>query len=137
MLQVVRTGRNPTMRYLHRTHRVSVSWLHERFAPEDAGPNHNLHIDYELTDRMCADIYTQIFTDPPKWLHACDLINVIDPRRFKEVSALLAEHSIPPDSGGGPPQPKLRDPPWHQSLPLLPRKQGTDSGTTGSYRIQR
>ena len=95
------------MRYLHRTHRVSVSWLHERFAPEDAGPNHNLHIDYELTDRMCADIYTKIFTDPPKWLHACDLINVIDPRRFKEVSALLAEHSLPPDSGGGTPTAKI------------------------------
>ena len=29
MLRVVETGKNPTMRYLHRTHRVSVSWLHE------------------------------------------------------------------------------------------------------------
>ena len=31
MLRVVETGKNPTMRYLHRTHRVSVAWLHERF----------------------------------------------------------------------------------------------------------
>eukprot|EP00969_Alexandrium_andersonii_P255119 11277818-Alexandrium_andersonii.AAC.1 len=29
MLAVMRSGRNPTMRYLHRTHRVSVQWLHE------------------------------------------------------------------------------------------------------------
>ena len=106
MLQVVRTGRNPTMRYLHRTHRVSVSWLHERFVPEGAGADHNLHIDYELTDRMCADIYTQIFTDPQKWLHACDLINVFDPRRFKQVSDMMYEYSLPPDSGGGNPTAK-------------------------------
>ena len=31
MLRVIETGKNPTMRYLHRTHRVNVSWLHERF----------------------------------------------------------------------------------------------------------
>eukprot|EP00969_Alexandrium_andersonii_P039757 1741445-Alexandrium_andersonii.AAC.1 len=29
MIQIVRSGRNRTMRYLHRTHRVSVQWLHE------------------------------------------------------------------------------------------------------------
>ena len=29
MLQVIKTGRSPTMRYLSRTHRVSISWLHE------------------------------------------------------------------------------------------------------------
>ena len=31
MISVVRSGRNPTMRYLKRTHGVSVAWLHERF----------------------------------------------------------------------------------------------------------
>ena len=31
MLRVVETGKIPTMRYLHRTHRVSVAWLHARF----------------------------------------------------------------------------------------------------------
>ena len=29
MIRVVATGKNPTMRYLARTHRVSVAWLHE------------------------------------------------------------------------------------------------------------
>ena len=29
MIRVVSTGKNPTMRYLARTHRVSVAWLHE------------------------------------------------------------------------------------------------------------
>eukprot|EP00974_Lingulodinium_polyedra_P010199 978988-Lingulodinium_polyedra.AAC.1 len=29
MIRVVETGRNPTMRYLHRTRRVSAAWLYE------------------------------------------------------------------------------------------------------------
>ena len=28
-MRVVSTGKSPTMRYLARTHRVSVAWLHE------------------------------------------------------------------------------------------------------------
>ena len=30
MLCVMKTGRNPTMRHLSRTHRVSIAWLHEQ-----------------------------------------------------------------------------------------------------------
>ena len=30
-MRVVETGRNPTMRYIGRTHGVSIAWLHERF----------------------------------------------------------------------------------------------------------
>eukprot|EP00969_Alexandrium_andersonii_P111125 4905443-Alexandrium_andersonii.AAC.1 len=29
MMAIIKSGRNPTTRYLHRTHRVSVQWLHE------------------------------------------------------------------------------------------------------------
>ena len=29
MIKVVESGRNPTMRYIGRTHGVSVAWLHE------------------------------------------------------------------------------------------------------------
>eukprot|EP00969_Alexandrium_andersonii_P204958 9057225-Alexandrium_andersonii.AAC.1 len=36
MLAVLRAGRSPTMRYLHRTHRVSVQWLHEQLGPSVA-----------------------------------------------------------------------------------------------------
>ena len=31
MIRVMQTGRNPTMPYLGRTHRISVAWLHEVF----------------------------------------------------------------------------------------------------------
>ena len=58
MLRVIETGNNPTMRYLHRTHRVSVAWLHERFKGKV-----DLDIVYEKSDNMCADIYTKAFTD--------------------------------------------------------------------------
>ena len=60
MIQCVKTGKNPTMRYLHRTHRVSVGWLHEAFRDD------HLDLVYEMTARMCADIYTKAFTDQVK-----------------------------------------------------------------------
>ena len=62
------------MRYLHRTHRVSVARLHEAYVRED------FHLLYEKTDRMCADIYTKAFTDTSKWDAACGLINIVDPK---------------------------------------------------------
>ena len=58
MIKVVQSGRNPTMRYLGRTHGVSVAWLHETFKGED------LDLAYEQSSRMSADIFTKAFTDP-------------------------------------------------------------------------
>jgi hypothetical protein len=52
MIQVCRTGRNPTMRHLGRTHRVNVHWLHERFSE----PCYQLV--YAETKAMRADIFT-------------------------------------------------------------------------------
>ena len=37
MIRVIETGRNPTMRYLHRTHRISIATLHEIITGEVAG----------------------------------------------------------------------------------------------------
>ena len=34
MLSIRKTGRNPTLRHLSRTHRVSVAWLHEQYERE-------------------------------------------------------------------------------------------------------
>ena len=30
-IQILKNGRNPTMRYMGRTHRINVAWLLERF----------------------------------------------------------------------------------------------------------
>ena len=57
MIRVIETGKNPTMRYLHRTHRVSVAWLHEVFKGD------HLRLMYEISARMAADIFTKAFSD--------------------------------------------------------------------------
>ena len=57
MIRVMKTGRNPTMRYATRTLRLPIAWLHERFAADD------VNLRYEVSSRMAADIYTKAFTD--------------------------------------------------------------------------
>ena len=76
------------MRYLQRTHRVSVAWLHERFKEVQ-----ELQLLYTTSGRMCADIYTKAFSDPEKWRHACDLINIFVRGRLHEV---VASHDVIP-----------------------------------------
>ncbi|MFM7985858.1 MAG: hypothetical protein ACKPKO_41740, partial [Candidatus Fonsibacter sp.] len=51
MNSVVTRGKNPTMRYLSRTHRVSVAWFHDAFQMKE------INLVYEATARMCADIF--------------------------------------------------------------------------------
>ena len=55
MMRVVETGRNPTMRYLDRVHRVSVANIHERLGNKHT--KDNVEVVYTKTDSMCADIY--------------------------------------------------------------------------------
>ncbi len=109
MIRVVETGRNPTMRYLQRTHGVSVAWLHEIFK------NKELDLSYELSARMCADIYTKAFTDATLWVQVCYLINVVDPNRLPGLMQHVAEvvagidvvsikPTKSPDSDTGPPR---------------------------------
>ena len=53
MIAVARTGKNPTMRHLERTHGVSVAWLHEMFKRDEYALVH------ELSSKMAADICTK------------------------------------------------------------------------------
>ena len=64
------------MRHLTRTHKVDAAWLHERFVSED------YELRYEKSEAMAADIFTKAFNDKDKWAHACQLINVVDPKTF-------------------------------------------------------
>ncbi|WP_288993063.1 polyprotein of Ty1/Copia retrotransposon, partial [uncultured Marinobacter sp.] len=96
MIRVCHTGRNPTMRYLSRVHRISIAWLYERFGAE------NIHLCYTDTKLMAADIYTKAFSDPVQFKHACWLINHMDPSEFnavlsKDFRALEQSHDIPAD----------------------------------------
>ena len=58
MIGVVRSGRNPTMRHLERTHGISITSLHEHFSKG------HFVLTYEITAKMAADIHTKGFTNP-------------------------------------------------------------------------
>ena len=73
MIGVVRSGRNPTMRHLERTHGIAITSLHEHFTRE------NYVLMYEVTSKMAADIHTKGFKNPLSWRRACMLINLLDP----------------------------------------------------------
>eukprot|EP00969_Alexandrium_andersonii_P151580 6701282-Alexandrium_andersonii.AAC.1 len=60
MMAIFKSGRNPTLRYLHRTHRVSVQWLRERFSDPQGAP---VEMKYEDSADMKADIYTKAFNE--------------------------------------------------------------------------
>jgi hypothetical protein len=131
-MQIIRSGKNPTLRHLGRTHRVSVAWLAEAFAHED------LQIVYESSSNMAADIFTKAFTDPRRWDHACRLIGLSAPcdlesmltNRLSSFSdffppkvpafripcaqTALSVLPDPTDGAGGPPQrvPRVRFARW-------------------------
>ncbi len=52
MIRVCETGRNPTMRFLGRVHRISIAWLHWVFA------QNNIHLKYTVSSLMAADTFT-------------------------------------------------------------------------------
>ena len=72
MIRICVTGRNPTMRYLSRTHRLNIAWLDERFQSSE------LQLVYCISNEMAADIFTKSFTDKIKWAEVCRLVNVVD-----------------------------------------------------------
>ncbi len=74
------------MRYLGRTHRVSVARMHEIFKMPD------IHLIYESTHRQSADIYTKGFTEPLKWYAACLLVNVVDGTKLKQLLTNFTIH---------------------------------------------
>jgi hypothetical protein len=77
MIRIMTTGKNYAMRYATRTARLPIAWMHERFQAGD------INLKYEVSAQMAADIYTKAFTDADKWLTACWMINVVDPKIFK------------------------------------------------------
>jgi hypothetical protein len=97
MITVVNSGRNPTMRYLKRTHRVSVAWLHEKFKGDD------LLLVYELSAKIAADIYTKAFVDGLKWQEVCGLVNIIDPSMLRDLSYVQDLIDNTPSLTGGVP----------------------------------
>ena len=135
MIQVANTGRNPTMRHLGRTHRCSVSWIHERFASDD------LELIKEPSETMAADIFTKAFTNPEKWDSVRRLINVVPPEdKFwepeyepkplteEERQAIKAKKgknkAVEPAPEDDTPQGGGND--WNDSAPAMPARVSSD-----------
>ncbi len=87
MIRACQTGRNPTMRHIGRTHRVSVAWMHKRFTTR------GINLVYESTHRQCADIYTKGFTEPLKWYAVCLLVNVVDGHKLAQLLTSFTIHN--------------------------------------------
>ena len=86
MIGVARTGKNPTMRHLERTHGISIVSLHEHFQQD------HFVLLYEISHKMCADIHTKAFRTPLAWRRACMLINLLDPEDLssKELADMVS-----------------------------------------------
>ena len=77
--QIIKTGRNPTMRHITRTHGVNVSWLHDLYQKGA------FQMMYTRTESQCADIFTKSFRDALKWSEAVRLIGVTRPGSQPEM----------------------------------------------------
>ena len=64
------------MRYLHRTHRISIAVLHELLTGK-VDLSKNIKVEYTTSDQMAADIFTKGFSDKKKWEHAIKAIGLV------------------------------------------------------------
>ena len=75
MHRVLKSGRNPTMKSLHRVHRVDVAWLHERVGnPATAD---NVVAYWCDTKTQKADLHTKSFKNPADWEPVRTNINIV------------------------------------------------------------
>ena len=112
MIQVIRTGRNPTMRQLGRVHRVAIAVLHERLG--DPKTRDSVDLIHTPSKKMSADIYTKPFVTPDEWLRVCINISIYPGKDLQKtiearISSLQEVSETPSrskkkkdkDSGGG------------------------------------
>ena len=69
-IKIVKHGYSPALRYLDKTQRVDIGWLHEVFHRDELAELHP-----EPTEAMKADIFTKAIA-PCHWQHALQLIGV-------------------------------------------------------------
>ena len=68
--RICRSGKNPNMQHIGRTHRISVAWLHEQFKSKDISM---MRADSEL---MAADIFTKHFPECKREVWKLSLIHI-------------------------------------------------------------
>ena len=62
MIRAIKSGRNPTMRYLHRTHRISIAVLNEMVTGK-VDVCKKIDVEYTSYNSMAAGIFTKGFSD--------------------------------------------------------------------------
>ncbi len=87
MIKVLSTGRNPTMRYLSRTHGIQIRWLFE----VSSGPY--VLLLYTKSEQQAADIFTKSFEVGTKWASLLPLINTA---RADGLLILIRQHCAVP-----------------------------------------
>ena len=80
MIQVCRTGRNPTMRTLGRVHGISIAAMHEAMFRDD------FRLGPIATKSMCADIHTKAYPEhrATVWFHVRQHSGVYSPKELAE-----------------------------------------------------
>ena len=80
-IQVIKTGRNPTMRHLGRTHKIDIGWLRNVFARGLCS------LGYCDTDKQAADMFTKSFSEKTKWHAVRGLVGLVD---FSKASRIFS-----------------------------------------------
>ena len=86
-IQILKTGRNPTLRYLGRSQGICIQQLYELLTVYAA--RNRIELEYLDTELMVADIHTKAFTAKEKWSHAIFLINVL---RLQDHDSRIKSH---------------------------------------------
>lgn len=90
MIRVCRTGKNPTVRNLHRFHAFSVAFLRALFQQPE------YQLQYEQSERQAADIYTKALHNGDAWGPVARLMGVGDLATMNVASEVRCWPNPPP-----------------------------------------
>ena len=100
MIQIVKTGRNLTMRYMERLHGIAIASLNELIYGAMTMPvasrltskyANRVCLHYEASPRMAADIYTKAFANGNKWSDVLALIGIRTPTQCRAMNIKIVD----------------------------------------------
>ena len=84
-IQIITTGRNPTMRHLARHQGIGIRFLHEIFNPVDENGEPVKQDQYSMvyteSAKQRADILTKAIREATKWTYSQKMINIVRTQR--------------------------------------------------------
>lgn len=75
-ITIMKTGRNPNMSHMSRTHRIIIGFMHEVVS------RGQISLCHFRTSDMCADVFTKHFTNKITWQNCVDKIAHVNPKRM-------------------------------------------------------